>query len=89
MVFKNRFDVCVKKFDSVTSINAITSILTSLNTGDFTPHCFGISINMRALVMSYIVIDCLLCLAKALEYIHSKKILHNDLKHDNIVLGHT
>ncbi len=108
--------VCVKKFDSVTPINAIkaeASILSLLNTGDFTPHCFGISINMRALVMSYrsvngqplplhialsndtfdldhpTLINCLLCLAKALEFIHTKQILHNDLKRDNVVLGTT
>ena len=60
MVFKDCFDVCVKKCDMRTSINAIkaeASIMSTLNTGDFTPHCFGISIDMRAIITSFISVN--------------------------------
>lgn len=59
MIFKDSFDVCVKKFESTTAVNAIqaeASILTTLNTGEFTPHCFGVCIQMRAIVMSLITV---------------------------------
>ena len=59
MIYKDTFDVCVKKFNSHSSLDAIqaeASLMTTLNSGDFTPHCFGVSINMRAIIMSLITV---------------------------------
>ena len=55
MTFKDSFEVCVKKFASSTPMESIryeASILLTLNTSRFVPHCFGIRTSRRALVMS-------------------------------------
>ena len=60
MVFKGCFDVCVKKFDTAAPINSIKAkafIMTKLNIGMFAPHCFGINVDLRALVMSIVSVD--------------------------------
>ena len=55
MIFKECFDVCVKTFTSDSSIESIrheASILLTLNSSPYIPHCFGICSTRRALVMS-------------------------------------
>ncbi len=57
MIFKECFDVCVKTFTSDYSIESIrheASILLTLNSSPYIPHCFGICSTKRALVMSNI-----------------------------------
>ena len=62
MIFKDAFEVCVKRFDSLTSIDAIKAeaeIMVMLNTRGFTPHCFGICVDMHALIMMNITVQSL------------------------------
>ena len=54
MVFKESFEVYVKKFGA---IKAEASIMTSLNAQHFSPHRFGVNIEHKAIVMSYISIN--------------------------------
>lgn len=59
-IFKDSFDVCVKEFSSLMSLEAIKSeaeIMFMLNGGDYTPHCFGVCLEMRAIVMSNITVE--------------------------------
>lgn len=58
MVFKDMFNVCVKEYGEDTSVQAIRSeagIMLALSC-EFIPHCFGVCIARRALVMSYLSI---------------------------------
>ena len=58
MAYKDLYVVCVKKMEkdavSVQALKSEAAILCSLNGGGFTPHCFGICLNLHAIVMSYI-----------------------------------
>ena len=60
MVYKDIFAVCVKKMDAEVVWSAVRSeaaILHALNTGDSTPHCFGVCLALHSIVMSYIHVD--------------------------------
>ena len=60
MVFKGMFKVCVKRMSESVSIQAVkaeAAALQKLNAGAFTPHCFGVCVSMKAIIMSYINID--------------------------------
>lgn len=60
MMFKDMYTVCVKKMSTDISWSAVKSeaaILSNLNTGNVTPHCFGICLPLHAIVMSFINID--------------------------------
>ncbi len=59
MVFKDLYPVCVKMFESSTSLAALryeAGILSLLNT-EYTPHCFGTCEEKRAIVMSCITLS--------------------------------
>jgi len=59
MVYKDMFLVCAKELTTDVSPKAIKSeaaILVALNSCQYTPHCFGVCLARRAIVMSYISI---------------------------------
>ena len=59
MVFKG-LKVCVERMSESVSIQAVkaeAAALQKLNAGAFTPHCFGVCVSMKAIIMSYINID--------------------------------
>ena len=113
MILKGTIDVCVKTLGidySVEAVKVEAHLMYILNSGDFTPHFFGISQDRRAIIMSLILfegqplslhsalesgvhleadcsVSCLVRVSHGLDYIHSKDILHNDLKLDNVVLS--
>lgn len=119
MIFKDIYPVCVKVFadnSPLSLIRAEASLLCHLNCGEHTPHCFGLCVEKRAIITSYISIcnkpitlhtflhDCgpnegsslqdiavnfLSQIVKGIQFVHEKQILHNDLKCDNVVVGHT
>lgn len=59
MVYKDMFTVCVKSFPAtgkipLETILAEAAMLLSLNSCVYTPHCFGVCKERRAIVMAYI-----------------------------------
>lgn len=114
MVFKDMYAVCVKIIADglpLSSIMAEANILCLLNDGEHTPHCFGVCLEKRAIVTSYVsvsnkpqtlhaylqdcngslasALDFLLQIGQGMQFVHRKDILHNDLKCNNVILGHT
>lgn len=61
MSYKDMFVVCAKRMEkervSIQALRSEAAILYSLNTGGFTPHCFGVCLGLHAIIMSYINID--------------------------------
>ena len=53
--------VCVKKMEkdkvSLQGVKSEAAILCALNTGGFTPHCFGVCLSLHAVVMSYVSVS--------------------------------
>ena len=60
MVFKDMFAVCVKQMKkdrvSIQALKSEASILFTLNNGGFTPHCFGVCLDLYAVIMLYICV---------------------------------
>ena len=58
MTYKDMFIVCVKKMaKDLVSLQALKSeaaVLFALNSGDSTPHCFGVCLSLHAIIMTYI-----------------------------------
>lgn len=58
MNYKDVFDVCVKKVSPKVSLDALkteAATLIALNS-EYVPHCFGVSLEKRGIVMSYIAL---------------------------------
>ena len=53
--------VCVKKMEkdkvSLQGVKSEAAILCALNTGGFTPHCFGVCLSLHAVVKSYVSVS--------------------------------
>ena len=57
ILYKDMFVVCAKCFPETTSFDIIkdeAAIMTVLNSCEYTPHCFGVCKEKRAIIMSYI-----------------------------------
>ena len=61
MIYQDVFMVCVKKMEkdkvSLQGVKSEAAILGALNTGGFTPHCFGVCLSLHAVVMSYVSVS--------------------------------
>ena len=59
MVYKDMYTVCTKCFQASTGLDAIKSeaAYLLLLSNEYTPHCFGICKEKRAIIMSYITLS--------------------------------
>ena len=61
MIYQDVFMVCVKKMEkdkvSLQGVKSEAAILCALNTGGFTPHCFGVCLSLHAVAMSYVSVS--------------------------------
>ena len=57
LTYKDVFTVCVKRLKKDVPLHAVKSeaaILFALNSGEYTPHCFGVCTTQHAIVMSLV-----------------------------------